>query len=626
MNLKTIFTIIIVFICYACVSQKNIEPEKISNGDLLFSKAEYYYKKKSYLKALNTYIKFHTQFPFSPLAAAAIMKIGDIHLKQNKPVIARTNYKKVIAKYPNHFLVPDAKANILFTFFKEGRYDKVISNALLLIDKTASTNYILKVKAILGDAYMASRFFTDAAYYYLSVYHLLNNYEKKKIIVKINNVFKQLDKSEIKLLLERFEDIQIKGNVLYLFGKNKVINEQYDDAFNVLSDFIEKYPNDINVKSAEDMLEKIEDMSVFDHYSIGCLLPLSGQYQYIGKKALKGIELAMINFSAQNQTNSIKIIIQDTGSDPDKAVLSAIQLFDRHVAAIIGPIVTSDVVAKESQKAKVPLITLTQKENITRVGDYVFRNFITPEMQVKSIVSFANNVLGIEKFAVLYPKENYGTTYMNLFWDEVIKHDGEIVGVESYNAHQTDYSIPIKKLIGLYYRIAQKKQTTQEELPDPIIDFEALFIPDSPKKAELILPQLVYYDIENVYLFGTNLWHSEKLVNMSQRYMRGVVMPDGFFAQKKSKKVKAFVKLFRQTYDETPEFIEAIAYDTAMLLFQILTKSDIQSRNDIKNELLNLTHYDGLTGLISFDETGDAQKKLYLLRIKGKKFVEIKQP
>ena len=33
---------------------------------------------------------------------------------------------------------------------------------------------------------------------------------------------------------------------------------------------------------------------------------------------------------------------------------------------------------------------------------------------------------------------------MNLFWDEVIEHGGEIVGVESYGLDQTDFIHPIK--------------------------------------------------------------------------------------------------------------------------------------------------------------------------------------
>ena len=40
---------------------------------------------------------------------------------------------------------------------------------------------------------------------------------------------------------------------------------------------------------------------------------------------------------------------------------------------------------------------------------------------------------------------------------------------------------------------------------------------------------------------------------------------------------------------------------------------------------LNIPIFAGITGPTYFDEDGDAQKQLYLLRIKGRKFVELEQ-
>ena len=40
---------------------------------------------------------------------------------------------------------------------------------------------------------------------------------------------------------------------------------------------------------------------------------------------------------------------------------------------------------------------------------------------------------------------------MNRFWDELISHGAEVVGIESYGTKQTDFGDAIKKLVGLYY-------------------------------------------------------------------------------------------------------------------------------------------------------------------------------
>jgi ABC-type branched-subunit amino acid transport system substrate-binding protein len=283
-------------------------------------------------------------------------------------------------------------------------------------------------------------------------------------------------------------------------------------------------------------------------------------------------------------------------------------------------------VATEAQHSGIPMITITQKENITEISDNIFRNFITPEMQVKAVVSYAVEVLEVKNFAVLYPEEKYGTHFMNLFWDEVLKYGGKIVGAESYNPSHTDFKDPIKKLVGLYYEIPddlKEKPNAKNEDPEPVVDFEAIFIPDAPKKVGLIIPQLAFHDIEDVYLLGTNLWHSKKLVDMTKEYIQRAIIPDGFFSESTSVRVRDFVENFEKTYAEKPGFIEAIAYDTSMILFQILSRPDVRSRNAIKNELMRLKNFQGVTGLTSFNDTGDVKKELSLLRIKGDKFIEL---
>ena len=162
-----------------------------------------------------------------------------------------------------------------------------------------------------------------------------------------------------------------------------------------------------------------------------------------------------------------------------------------------------------------------------------------------------------------------------------------------------------------------------EEKPQAIVDFEAIFIPDSPGKAGQIAPQLAYYDIKDIYILGTNLWHSNSLIKIANQYVQGAIMPDGFFAGSPSPRVQNFVNVFEETYEETPDFIEAVVYDSAMIMFNVVGREQIRYRSEIRDELLNLEDFPGVTGLTSFDENGDARKKLYLLRVKGKKFVEL---
>jgi len=449
---------------------------------------------------------------------------------------------------------------------------------------------------------------------------------------------------------------------MFQIGLSYAMAEKYDDALIALENFLDRFPEHENTSWAEDLLKQIKQSALFNRYTIGCLLPLSGPYQSVGYRALKGIELALDRFSAQTGGPQMHIIVKDSGGSPDQTRRVMQELINERVAAIIGPIVTAEVAAVEAQENKIPIITLTQKDNITSIGNYVFRNFITPEMQVNAIADFTTASLGLNRFAILYPDETYGITFMNLFWDRLIENGGKVVGLESYNPEHTDFADSIKKLVGLYYKIPedlkevaelsaeeegdspqesqadsdqpfdqdsadenQEKKNKKEEEPEAIVDFDAIFIPDSPKAAGLIIPQLAFYDVRDIYLLGTNLWHSNTLIKMAPQYVQGAIMPDGFFAGSAAPAVQDFVKTFEDTYEEKPGFIEAIVYDSAMMLFSVLIQPDLRFKSELKNELLSLVDFSGITGPTYFDENGEAQKQLYLLQVKGRRFVELEQ-
>jgi ABC-type branched-subunit amino acid transport system substrate-binding protein len=245
-------------------------------------------------------------------------------------------------------------------------------------------------------------------------------------------------------------------------------------------------------------------------------------------------------------------------------------------------------------------------------------------MQVAAIVPFAIEQLGIERFAILYPDENYGHTFMRLFREEVLDYGAEITGIESYQPDQTDFAGQISKLAKIDLEDWRSNMRHRRHKKDAVVvDFDAVFIPDSSEKAGLIAPQLAFYDIDDVLLLGTNLWHSDQLINEAGKYVQYAIMADGFYASSTNEKINNFIMAFKQHYGETPGIIEAFAYDTAMIAFQTANNSGVYSRKDLKEELTNLRDFDGVTGTTSFRRNGDAEKKLYLLEIDGNKFVEI---
>jgi ABC-type branched-subunit amino acid transport system substrate-binding protein len=343
----------------------------------------------------------------------------------------------------------------------------------------------------------------------------------------------------------------------------------------------------------------------------------------------------------------------------------------------VGPIVTADAAAAAAQALGVTIVTLTQREGVSDRGEFVFRNFITPRMQTEALVTHAVAVMGARRFAILYPQDNYGKTFMNLFWDEIIHQGGTVAAAAPYDGEQTDFAEAIKKTIGLS-PVAELPEALERDpssdrlpfadiagdlvglyhplppafyppAPDPladkvpsllwatapapdgvepeaIVDFDVVFIPDAPRTAGLIIPQLAYYDVSRPVLMGTNLWHSEDLVAMSRDYVQGAVFPDGFFTGSRQPGVRRFVSAYESIYGEPPGFVEAVSYDSARLLMEIITRTTVRSRTDVRDALRQTADFQGATGVTAFDYNGEARKKPFLLTIRGSRFEEITPP
>lgn len=629
----------------ACAQKPPISTEPVPTGveDELFVAADTLFEDQDYSAALAAYRAYVDQYPDRPLVPAALMKIAHIESSLGNYGEARQAYRRLISEYPQSPFRPDAQVNILLTFYLQEDYRAVIEQAPEVLWRLDSTPHIFRTYALVGDAYMALGSPMEAFQYYGEAALVASELEQEAIDRKIEAAIAQLDTEQIKRLLESGDRHIPRGDLMFQLGLNYAMVDRYDAALEALEDFLFEFPEHKNAFVAQDLVQQIKESALFNRYTIGCLLPLSGPYQKIGFQALKGIELALDQFSMHNAGSQMNIIVKDSGGNAEQTRAAMQELIEEQVAAIVGPIITAEIAAAESQANRIPIITLTQKDNVTAIGDYVFRNFITPRMQVNNIVDYATSSLGLYRFAVLYPDETYGITFMNLFWDALIANGGKIVGVEPYNPQHTDFAEPIKKLVGLYYDIpedlkpvaepdltdntdnAQIEQDAEEQEPQAIVDFDAIFIPDYPKTVGLIIPQLAFYDVKDVYLLGTNLWHSEVLIKMASQYVQGAIMPDGFFAGSSAPVVQNFVSIFEKTYQEKPGFIEAVVYDSALMLFGVLAQPDIRFKSDVKNYLLSNQEFIGVTGPTQFDENGEAQKELHLLRIKGREFVELER-
>jgi branched-chain amino acid transport system substrate-binding protein len=411
------------------------------------------------------------------------------------------------------------------------------------------------------------------------------------------------------------------GYILYSLAKIQYEMGNFEESANNLNKFLLYHFGHPLAERGKDLRQRISEIGTTDRYAIGCILPLTGRYSVYGERTLDAIILATGIFDPRREI-PVKLIIEDSKSDPIAAREAVAKLaWEDNVIGIIGPLgsTTSSAAAEEAQKIGIPILTLTQKEGITETGDYVFRNFLTSRMQVQSLVKYTFENLGLTSFAILYPDDSYGTEMMNLFWDEVLTYGGEIRGIESYDTAQTDFGKEIKSIV----RLDSPESDENSEEAEPFIDFDALFIPDSSSRILMIAPQLAFYDVTNIQLLGTSSWNSPELLDIDTKNIEGAIFTDGFFLESHSPSVREFIDRFYTALGREPGNLDALAYDAARIIVTIMTEMHTEVRGDLRDNLLLIEDYAGITGTTSFSETGDAEKTLYILMVSDNEIEQI---
>jgi ABC-type branched-subunit amino acid transport system substrate-binding protein/predicted negative regulator of RcsB-dependent stress response len=390
-------------------------------------------------------------------------------------------------------------------------------------------------------------------------------------------------------------------------------------------------------------LEAPPATTVGDVRSVGILLPLSGRFADFGSRVLHAITLAFRTYDPAGV--EFKLEIEDTGDSVEQTIRALNRLAnERGVAAVIGPLLTKgiDQVTARAETLGMPMVTLTQQPGTP--GDYIISAGLTPKMQAAEVAKTAIQKLGLKRFAIVYPRDKFGEQYSQSYWDAVESLGGQVVGVESYSPGETDFRQVIDRLVGTYYKDARQREVdalakTRDEMKithktrkttqyfdiPPIIEFDAVFIPDEPKVVGQILPTFAYRDVDKIKFLGISTWDSPDLVKRAGNFADGSVFVDGLFPDSDSIPAQKFITRFERGTGVAPTTIEAMAYDAALAVEAALrdVAPGSVSRSDVRNRLHAVADLPGATGKITYRD-GDYTRNLTLLTVKGGKIVELK--
>ncbi len=642
-TLSILLTVLFVSALLSCSSTvKKREPviAAPAYGEL-FQKAKKDFQKKDYTRGLQKFNKIIREVPESELAAESHMVIGDHYTAQGKTEEACQSYDRVVnSPVKTRFESPVGIKVAQCLYHLDKLTDALARVDISLNDPELQKDLLLNGLKLRLLILKRMNFPLEELKTNLHLYVTEENEATKREyrIAAISIAESSLTTAQLEEVANDSKYSFTQPAAMFRLGVSSFEKSEFGRARSYFSDVIRLSPNTEIAERSAELMDQIDARETVNPQRIGVILPLTGKLAKIGYKTLRGIQLGL-NIFGKNRSR-FELAVIDSGGNASTARRAVEKLVtEDHVVAILGSLSSKEasVIATKSQEFGVPTIVLSQKSGITEIGDYVFRNALTSEMQVKQLVSEAMS-RGLKRFAILYPQDAYGSEYANLFWDEVIKQGGELRGIQSYKSGETDFNVPIRKLIGTHDPLARNweyktryeewkktqspsaRKKQPEDLLPPIVDFDAIFIPDSAKSLGQVAPMLTYNDVVNVQLIGTNLWNTPSIIERAGKFLKDSFFVDSFLAADPQLTNSEFYRNYAQTFGENPEEFELQAYDSALILRKVLVEG-AGNRADVQRSLASLRQLPGAVGQLSMSEAREVARPLVVLTIKDDQIV-----
>jgi len=605
---------------------KQIEPEARS----LYFQAERAFSAKNYDQALRLFSQVKTKYPRGKAQAYATYRMAVIHYFREDYTTASREFESFLTKLPNSELSFDATYNWAAAEYQRNQFDRAyqVLSRLKLADiqsqgpRRAETVYALtaRVAAALGNH--AGVVAAHALQLQLPIEDGVRNSLETRIVDQLNQIS---TRATLEQLLREVNEPTTRTK----------ITARLESLIAAEAPQVAIVPTPETIIENERRIELPSGGSSGSRTNVGVVLPLTGKFASYGKRALEGILLASKVFDPSSES-SIKLFIEDSESNPLAAQHAVDELVEKHnVMAIIGPLSWKEsvAVAERAGQLGIPNLSLSAKEGISEKSPYLFQNALTPRVQIESLVQFCIQNRKFRRFAVLAPNNAFGKDMTKQFWDMVELYGGKVVAHETYDPEEKDFQAHIKDLIGLSdpkfrkleqaklfeYLREQKAKTGKEpkvQLP-PIIDFDALFIPDSPKAVAQIAPSLAYFEVNGISLLGTTEWNSDAFFRRGGKYVEGAIFPAGLHLGTRNPKTREFIQYYQQAYGTPPDLLAVQAYEAMDIVIAGIQNGRSEDRNILVNQLSRLKDFETPIGNLTFDNDRIARRKLSILMLEN---------
>ncbi len=462
-----------------------------------------------------------------------------------------------------------------------------------------------------------------------------------KIVEKIDEI------DDVDEILERYKDDLIRSHSYLKKVQLLVRNGDYQEAQDFLGTLHENDELDTKTVGDIQILQNFLNIALnTEPDKIGVILPLShAKYGWLARQALDGLELALQRFSTGEKP--IQLVVKDSALNfsesntplrpKERLILVKNQVGELvendKVIAILGPLMknTSIVAGETAEVFKVPVISFSKTEYIGKDIPFLFRFQRNQIDEAETLAHYAMDYLFAERFALFY-KANQSKSFrvMQAFGKVVKEKGGTIVGVSRIHSKQADFTDTYKSITGGFRKITEEERqelkSERKSTKEPIVDFDAMFVPAAPDTIKVITNFNRYFDAEKVWILSgseINVRENQKLTH-TKRLRFVDAFPIGSMGTYLQAFYEAHWKLYNYRSDyQPPSDYTIFAYEALGIVSKLLNDPKHHNRESLSNAIRQLDEFPVLTGKVRTEANGELAKDLNILMIKRKNTVTL---
>ena len=336
---------------------------------------------------------------------------------------------------------------------------------------------------------------------------------------------------------------------------------------------------------------------------IGFTAALTGGAAAYGKSEEEGVRLAVEEINKKGDF-PIDLLVEDTKAVPADSMNAAKKLIQEKVSMIIGPMTSNEAKAAGPiiQNAKVPSLEISvTAENITDIGDCIFRNSVPESKNIPQTVKKTHKLLGYKTAAILYAHDNEQHVTAQKYFQKTMEEEGvQVIDVETFGSKDSEYSAQLTNI--------------QHKAPDVIV------VCSYYQEGSRILKKMREMGMDQPVL-GDNGFVSPELGKMAGAAADNVYVSSMWSADRKDEKVQKFVENYTKAYGRAPDQFAASAYDGVYMAMDAMKRAGTTTdHKKIRDALAQMKDFKGVCGTFSFDEKRDPVVDLILMKMQDGKF------